>query len=227
MDVLIEVIACSVDDALEAERGGAGRVELVRELGRGGLTPSLDFVDRVREVVKIPIRVMIREADGYEAGGADALARLAGLAARVAALGVDGLVMGCLHSGHLDVAAIDTVLKAASPVQATFHHAFDDLPDPIAALRELGRWPQIDRVLTAGGPGDWNRKAARLDRFTAVAAPGITVLAGGGVDAEALRALSMSSVVEAHVGRAARVPPTADGPVSSKKVAELVEAARR
>lgn len=225
--MLLEVIACSVKDAVEAERGGAGRVELVRQLDRGGLTPSHAFVQEVRETVAIPIRVMLREADGYDVGGEDASERLAALAVRFGALGVDGLVLGFLRSGHIDAATIDAVLAAAGPVRATFHHAFDTLRDPIAALRELARWPRIDRVLTAGGRGDWKRKAIRLDRYTAAAAPGITVLAGGGIDAEALKVLSMSSVVEAHVGRAARVPPTADGVVSSQKVAELVEAARR
>lgn len=225
--MLLEVIACSVKDAVEAERGGAGRLELVRELGRGGLTPSHAFVQEVRETVAIPIRVMLREADGYGVGGVEAGERLASVAGRFAALGVDGVVLGFLRSGHIDVAAMDTVLAAAGPVSATFHHAFDQLPDPIAALRELERWPRIDRVLTAGGPGDWKRKAIRLDRFRAAAAPGITVLAGGGVDVEALKVLAESSVVEAHVGRAARVPPTVDGVVSSQRVAELVEAVRR
>jgi copper homeostasis protein len=147
--------------------------------------------------------------------------------ARFAALGVDGVVLGFLRSGHIDVTAMDAVLAAAGSVRATFHHAFDELPDPIAGLREIRRWPRIDRVLTAGGPGDWTRKANRLDRYQAAAAPGMTILAGGGIDAEALKVLSTSSVVEAHVGRAARVPPTEDGVVSSKKVKELVEAARR
>lgn len=225
--MLLEVIACSVKDAIEAERGGAGRVELVRELGRGGLTPSHAFVQEVRESVAIPIRVMLRETDGYDVGGVDAGERLAAQAVRFAALGVDGVVLGFLRSGHIDVAAMDTVLAAAGPVSATFHHAFDELPDPTAALHELGRWPRIDRVLTAGGPGDWKRKAIRLDQVRAAAAPGITVLAGGGVDAEALKVLAGSSIVEAHIGRAARVPPTVDGVVSSQKVAELVEAAGR
>lgn len=226
--MLLEVIACSVADAIEAERGGAGRVELVRELGRGGLTPSPDLVQEVCMAVTIPVRVMLREHDGYEAGGVDAVDSLAARAIGFAALGgVDGVVLGFLHSRQIDAGALDTVLAAASPVQATFHHAFDDLPDPIAALCQLGRWPRIDRVLTTGGPGSWNRKAARLDRFAAAAAPNITILAGGGIGVEALRALSGSSIVEAHVGRAARVPPTIDGAVSSRKVAELVEAARR
>lgn len=225
--MLIEVIACSVDDAVEAERGGAGRVELVRELGRGGFTPPFELVRDVRRAVTIPVRVMVREADGYEAGGVDALERLARLAAGITAVGVDGLVMGFVYAGRIDLAAMDAVLAAGSPARATFHHAFDELRDPVAALRGLARWPLIDRVLTSGGPGGWDRKAAMLDRLAAAVPPTVTILAGGGVDAAVLRALSTSSITEAHVGRAVRVPPTADGVVSSEKVAELVEAGRR
>lgn len=225
--MLIEVIACSVEDAIEAERGGAGRVELVRELGRGGLTPSLGLVRDVRSAVAIPIRAMVREADGYEAG-VDALERLSALAAGIAALDVNGLVIGFLHAGRIDVVAMDAVLAAGSPARATFHHAFDELQDPVAALGELVRWPRVDRVLTSGGRGGPDRKAAVLERLAAAAPPGLTILAGGGIDADVLRALSSSSpITEAHVGRAARVPPTVDGVVSSEKVAELVRAGRR
>jgi copper homeostasis protein len=38
---MLEVIACSVADAVAAERGGADRLELVRDLNVGGLTPPL------------------------------------------------------------------------------------------------------------------------------------------------------------------------------------------
>jgi copper homeostasis protein len=41
---LIEVIACSVADAIEAERGGAGRLEIVTDFSRGGLTPPVELV---------------------------------------------------------------------------------------------------------------------------------------------------------------------------------------
>ena len=33
---LLEVIACTVDDAIAAEQGGADRIELVRDLGAEG-----------------------------------------------------------------------------------------------------------------------------------------------------------------------------------------------
>ena len=171
--MLLEVIACSVNDALEAERGGAGRLEVVRELGKGGLTPALELVEEIANVVSIPVRVMIREREGYAAGGAEAVEQLARLAAGCAALGVDGIVMGFLRDSRIDEAAMKSVLAAATPVRVTFHHAFDDLPDPIATMHTLRRWPQIDRVLTSGGPGDWEMKAERMLEWTTVAAPRI------------------------------------------------------
>jgi copper homeostasis protein len=221
--VLLEVIACSVHDAIEAERGGAGRLELVREFPRGGLTPPPGVVEEIRKAVRIPIRVMIREVDGYQAGNADDINRLARLARRFASLGIDGLVLGFLEGRGIDVAAMDAVLAAGAPIPATFHHAFDDLPDPIGGLGDLARWPQIDRVLTSGGGGDWSVRAARLERWRSAAAVGI--LPGGGVDRQALKILSRTSLAEVHIGRAARVPPTVEGRVSSREVAELVEAA--
>ena len=224
--MLLEVIACSVNDALEAERGGAGRLEVVRELGKGGLTPALELVEEITKVVSIPVRVMIREREGYFARGAEAVEQLARLAGGCAALGVDGVVLGFLREGRIDDAAMTAVLAAATPARVTFHHAFDDIPDPIGTMQTLRRWPQIDRILTSGGPGDWEIRAERMVEWTTVAAPSIHLLAGGGVSPAALRILAKAGVAEAHTGRAARMPPTAQGAVCSRRVAELVEAAR-
>jgi copper homeostasis protein len=222
--MLLEVIVCSVRDAVEAEHGGAGRLELVRDLHRGGMTPPVALVEAVLSEVTIPVRVIIREADGYEAGTPPEIDRLAGLARQIASLGVDGLVCGFLRDRRIDNAAMSAIAASSGSARLTFHHAFDELPDRAAALRELERWPAVDRALTSGGPGDWKRKAERMREWTGVT-PGIGILAGGGVNRAALRVLAAAGQTEAHVGRAARQPETPDGAVTSSRVAELVEAA--
>ena len=130
--MLLEVIACSVNDALEAERGGAGRLEVVRELGKGGLTPALQLVEEITKVVSIPVRVMIREREGYFAGGAEAVEQLARLAGGCAALGVDDRVtvhrgdalrfVSRLTPGAFDIALADPPFSAglAAPLVAAF-----------------------------------------------------------------------------------------------------------
>ena len=59
---MLEVIACSVTDAIAAAQGGAHRIELISRFDIGGLTPSLGLVRDVIRAVKIPVRVMLRES---------------------------------------------------------------------------------------------------------------------------------------------------------------------
>ncbi len=40
---LLEVIACTVEDAVEGMRGGANRLEIISRFDVGGLTPPLDI----------------------------------------------------------------------------------------------------------------------------------------------------------------------------------------
>lgn len=205
----LEVIACSAADAAAAQRGGADRVELVRDLAQGGLTPDPDVAAEVIERTALPVRVMLRDTADYSASGID---RLAGAAEQFAALGAAGFVLGFLEADRLDLGALDAVLRAAPAIPATFHRAFEALADPLDALEELADHPRIDRVLTSGEP-PW------LDRLQRRAAGRLTILAGGGVNAElARRFLQETAVREIHIGRAARSPATNDGAVDSQKV---------
>src|SRR5690625_3189480 len=58
--MLIEVIGLSIDDVIQAEKGGADRVELSQRLVEGGVTPSYGLIEAAVEIAKIPINVMIR-----------------------------------------------------------------------------------------------------------------------------------------------------------------------
>src|ERR1043165_8049738 len=62
---VLEVIVCCVADAVEAQKGGASRLEVVRELDRGGLKPSIQLIQAIKDAVDLPLLVMVRESDGY------------------------------------------------------------------------------------------------------------------------------------------------------------------
>src|SRR5688572_6208879 len=217
--VVLEVIACSVADAVEAERGGAGRLEIIRDFDRGGLTPPLELVHNILEAVTLPVRVMLRESESYEVVSEAEIEKLCAAAREFSRLGVDGVVLGFLHKGEIEVALTERVLSCAPDLSATFHHAFEETGDPFAAIRVLKGMKQVDRILTSGGNGEWSEKIERLSRYHDEGGPEIEILAGGGIDQEAMRSICRATgISDFHVGRAAREPASTSGVVRSERV---------
>lgn len=220
MSILLEVIVTSVHEAIQAERGGADRLELVTALDHGGLTPSLDVVRRVVETVSIPVRVMLREKASMSITTAG-IARLRAEAVRLSKLRINGLVAGFAHTGELDIEATREVLAGVPNIPLTFHRAFDYTTEPLAAFEKLKQLPQIDRVLTDGGRGSWNARAARIVEWQR-AVPQIKMLFATGRDIRKLSELARyPGISEVHVGRAARVPSTTSGIVDCDRVAAV------
>src|SRR5688572_24992988 len=130
---LLEVIVSSLEDALEAERGGAGRLEIVSHLELGGLTPNFETVREICQCVAIPVRVMLRCSESHIPRRSE-VEFLAQQAEELAALGIDGLVLGFLSENQVDVALTDQVLSRAPNLKATFHRAFDEAAYPLVEI---------------------------------------------------------------------------------------------
>lgn len=177
---------------------------------------------RIQREVPLPLRVMLRESDGFACASDDERQRLVDYATAFNAIGVDGIVIGWTRDGRIDEETLSRVLDAAPTAHGTFHRAFDTLPDPEASLNVLRRYPQIDHVLTSAGTGSWTSRCATLRRYARWAGSGIVVLPGGGVDEHAVSTLAeCECVTEVHVGRAARVGHSVDGTVSADAVRAL------
>jgi copper homeostasis protein len=219
---LLEVIVTSVDEAREAEAGGADRLEIVRDLEVGGLTPPLSLVREIVSAVATPARVMLRETANFIVNGeAEMDCLLQGMAA-LGELPIDGVVLGFLRDGRVDLETTARILAEAPAVRATFHRAFEETTAPFEDLAALVKLPQIDRVLTSGGPGSWAEKAARLEAFQQACGTAITILAGGGMTLEGVQYLrAHTSLREFHVGAAVRAPATLSGTVQAGQVARF------
>ena len=221
--MILEVIACSVSDAIEARKGGASRLELVRELDRGGLTPSIELVREIKNAVDLPLRVMVRESDGFTTSGEREVETLCEMAAELSELRVDGLVIGFLKGNRIDLDLTARVLACAPALKATFHHAFEAAGDQLQALREIKTLSQVDRILSSGGSGEWEARMQRLDDYVQRAAPEIKIIAGGGIAGDEIASLRRSTRIrEFHVGRAARRGFSIDGDVEAELVRKLV-----
>uniref|UniRef100_A0AAR2IYM3 Copper homeostasis protein cutC homolog n=1 Tax=Pygocentrus nattereri TaxID=42514 RepID=A0AAR2IYM3_PYGNA len=147
---LMEVCVDSVESAINAERGGAGRIELCSSLLEGGITPSIGLLQVVKENVQIPVYVMIRPRGGdflYTDREVEVMRRDVELMKIHRA---DGLVLGALtEDGRVDAELCMELLAVCRPLPVTFHRAFDMVHDPSVALETLVSLG-FERILTSG-----------------------------------------------------------------------------
>lgn len=204
--MLIEACIDSLDDALAAERAGAGRVELCANLFEGGTTPSIGLIRSVVAHVHLPVFVIVRPRGGdflYSAGEIEVMLR--DIEAAKAA-GAHGIVSGALHAhGAIDEEGTEALLEAAAPLPFTCHRAFDmtgDLDESLDVLMALG----ASRVLTSGGAATAMDGATALARLRERAGARLDIVAGGGVRAAHIAALARATGVrEYHIGARRRV----------------------
>lgn len=228
----MEICVDDVAGALAAEAEGADRIELCVALSEGGITPSFGLIrTTLAHVRRVGVQVMIRPRGGnFVVAPAELEVMLADIAAvRAMPHAPDvavGFVLGALTpTGMIDRPATTRLLAACGGAPATFHKAFDAIPDRAAALDtlcDLG----MSRVLTSGGASTAAAGADELRALVRQADGRIGILAGGGVRAGNVRALlAQTGVKELHL-RAMR-PGAGGRPVTSAEdIAAFLRLAR-
>lgn len=189
-EYLLECCVDSVESALAAVSGGADRLELCGDLVVGGTTPSLALFEQIRELVDIPIRVLLRPRFGdflYTVHEYRVLAREVQL---FGSAGAEGIVVGCLtKDGALCMAQMEELVGLAGEngMKVTLHRAFDLCADPMEAYGCAQRL-QVDTILTSGQERDCLtglpllQRLDRLQRETG----GPRIMAGAGVTPEVI-----------------------------------------
>jgi copper homeostasis protein len=197
-DVLVEACCDSVYTACAAQEAGAGRVELCGP-GDGGTTPSLGLIARCRDLVRIPLHVMIRPHTRDFVYHDDDLDVMANDIVAARTLGADGVVLGPLtREGTVHVEQLRTLVQLAAPLKVVFHRAFDRTPDAQAAMHTL-LLAGVHYVLTSGHARTALEGAVTLKALQEQGGASLTVLAGGTVRGDTVGSLvQQSGVREVH-----------------------------
>jgi len=188
---LFEVCAGSVQDCINAQLGGADRVELNSALHLGGLTPSLAMLKLVKEKTSLKVVCMDRpRAAGFcyddveiETMFEDAKILLEN--------GADGISFGFLNSdATINVTETKKMVELIHQYQkeAVFHRAFDCVDDPMHAIKQLIDCG-VDRILTSGLQPTAMQGASVLEKLQSEFGNWIELLAGSGINANNIRAL--------------------------------------
>ena len=146
----LEICVDSVESAINAQRGGATRLELCSNLIIGGTTPTKSLFEEVRKNVNIPINILIRPRFGDFLYSDYEVNIIRNEIKMFKELGADGIVVGILtKNGEIDLYNMKKFIDEAQGTPITFHRAFDVCKNPIEAfyqLHELG----IQNILTSG-----------------------------------------------------------------------------
>jgi len=147
---VLEVCVDSVESALEAERGGATRLELCANLVIGGTTPSIFLYREIRKHSDIPIHAIIRPRFGDFCNTESELRIMAEEIKQFKNEGAEGVVTGVLRpDGTIDMPAMETLRNAADRMHFAMHRAFDMCKDPFEALKDAEKLG-VGTILTGG-----------------------------------------------------------------------------
>ncbi len=181
MSTKLEIAVFSVEAALEAIKAGAHRIEFCENPLEGGTTPSFGSLATLIALTSKAIFPIIRPRGGdffyteYEFNSM----RSDILMARK--LNYPGIVLGLLNAdGTIDTARTKRLVDLASPMEVTFHRAFDRCKDPFKALEDIIA-TGCKRILTSGQVPNAADALPLLKKLIEQAGDRIIIMPGSGV----------------------------------------------
>jgi copper homeostasis protein len=151
MSKILEIACSNLQSCINAQQGGADRIELFENIADGGCTPSFGMMRMAKEKTSLPIYAMIRPRGGdfiytdleFEIMVYDVILCIE--------LGIDGIVFGILDANRrVDIKRCKILLDFWGNKKATFHRAIDmtlDIEKSCQEIIDLG----FERILTSGG----------------------------------------------------------------------------
>ena len=183
---LFKIEACigTLQSGLEAEKGGANRVELCDNLAEGGTTPSAALIQMTKERLKIPAAVMIRPRHGdflYSDLEFEIMKKDIEFCKTV---GVEAVVFGLLTpDGQIDCQRTMRLVESAGNMQVCFHRAVDLSRDYFEAIEQIINCG-CTRILTSGGANKAVEGFENIRKAQELYGNKIEIMVGSGINAE-------------------------------------------
>ena len=179
----IEVCINRLEDLITVQSMKVDRVELCVEIGCGGLTPSIAFVEKALEISIIPIHVLVRPRSGHFFYTKEELDCIERDCLYFNSMGVAGIVTGMLtREMNLPLSFLQQLRDKLVNTRLVFHRAFDEVNKPEEALKELS-CIGFDGVLTSGQYATAAAGIEVLSNWQKQMKNRVFILPGGGINA--------------------------------------------
>ena len=152
MTVVKEACVDNIQDAINAFKKGADRIEFCSNLDEDGLTPSNYDLISLKKSISIPLRVMVRPHSNSFNYNDDDLTQMKETIEFCKNQKFDGVVFGCLDDDNeLDLNKIKYLADFAKPLNVIIHKAIDLTSSPVNSLMKLLEIDDVNGVLSSGG----------------------------------------------------------------------------
>jgi len=179
--MIIEVCAESHEYAVKAEKAGADRIELCKDLHLDGLTPDYESAKRTIDTLNIPVFILIRPRKGDFIYSDEEFELMKQDIVKFKEMGCKGIVSGVLNDNNsIDIDRTKELVELSKPLEFTFHRAFDVVSEPfkeIENLIELG----IQRVLTSSQKNKALEGLELLEELKNISNNRIIIMPGSGI----------------------------------------------
>lgn len=224
--MILEICANSYQSALNAQAAGAHRVELCAELSVGGITPSYGELLQVIKALSIPVYVLIRPRSGDFFYSEHEFQVMKTNIEMCVAAGVSGIVSGVLNKDNsLDVQRTFELVNMTTPLDFTFHRAFDIVKDPFNSLEQLIEMG-VHRILTSGQRERAEDGLELLEALVRQADGRISIMAGSGISAVNVAQFRAIGITEIHASASVPVK-QASGMFSTLQTVSDIEAIKK
>jgi len=205
--VKLEVPVFSIDSALIAQSAGADRLELCSGFPEGGTTPSYATIKLAKELISIPVNIMIRPRGGDFLYSEMEFEIMKSDIEYCKGIGVNGVVFGILNpDGSVDKSRCEKLVKIAKPISVTFHRAFDRAINPFEAIEDIVEIG-FDRILTSGQQTTALLGAELISQLIAKAKDKIIIMPGCGINSKNLLDIrKITGAIEFHASAKKTIP---------------------
>jgi copper homeostasis protein len=195
----LEICCYSLQSCINAQKGGANRIELCNGLFEGGTTPSIGLIKLAVAAVDIPIYPIIRPRGGDFVYSETELRVMEEDIQQAKTAGARGVVIGILNTdGTVNISETKRLVELAKPLGVTFHRAFDMTSDPMQALEDIIQ-TGCERILTSGQQNYATDATTLLSKLVKAANGRIEIMAGSGVGVENAELLIKTGLHAIHL----------------------------
>ena len=187
----IEIACFNLESAVIAQKAGADRVELCADMSVGGITPTIEIIQQVREHLTIDLYVMIRPRGGNFVYSEAEFEQMKSEIETIKKLDVNGFVFGILKDDNtINIEQNKVLVELAKPLPCTFHRAFDEVSNYEKALGDVISCG-FSTILTSGTFPNVIEGKEVLKQLVNQANNRIEIMPGGG-----LRSTNVSEINE-------------------------------